>query len=192
MANGFIASQGDRTVIGAVSEGSPADRVIGGIFTSPAGGASAFVVNELGVYCDNSGGGAGTATFRMAIYSLTGGGDLDAPVDYTTSDKDAPSSAGWVEWTGLSITIDGSTDYGIVIWCDDANFDFEGCLSPGASNGQFSGIEAGQWTWPTISGSVSYRTREYSIYAVYEAAAGGGLSIPVAMHHYTKNIGNNN
>ena len=72
MATGFITQQSDRSYPGA-STLSVGAWIFGEKFTSPAGGAAAFTVTELGVYCDGTAGGGGT--FQMAIYDTDGSGD---------------------------------------------------------------------------------------------------------------------
>ena len=185
MATGFISQQADRSYPGSSANGIGA-WIWGQKFTSPAGGAGAFNVTELGVYCDNSG-TAGGGTFQMAIYDLDGSGDLDNCVGHSgASSEQDPSSAGWVAFTGLSISIDGSTEYAICVWPDDGAFDCEGINSTGG-NVEANTSPGTPWTWPDLAGDSQSGTIDAGIYAVYEAAAGGGLSIPVAMYHYMNN-----
>lgn len=194
MATGFISQQSDRSYPGASSLGLGSGWLFGEKFTSPAGGAAAFNITELGIYCENSGAGSGAGTFQMALYDLDGSGDLDNVIGTSVGaiegdQQDAPeNSAAWIAFTGLSISVAGSTDYAIVAWPDDANFDLEGVLSGGTSNCEYNTSPGTPWTWPDLAGVSTNYAREIGIYAVYEAAA-GGISIPVVMHHLTKNIG---
>jgi hypothetical protein len=195
MAVGFITQQSDRGTVGTTSEGVPNSYLIGEKCTSPDNSPSSntacWKVTELGVYCDNSGGGAGAGTFQMAIYTVDGDGDLDELVASTgaSSEKDPPSSAGWVEWTGLDIIIDGDTPYAICVWPDDANFDFEGADVGTNEGAEYNSSPGTPWSWGDLNGVSSARSRQLPVYAVYEAAAGGGLETEIAMHHLLKNIG---
>lgn len=69
-------------------------------------------VTELGTFIQRV---FGSPEIQMGIQALDGEGDLDDNVGNTGTDSEqaVPVSEDWVEFTGLDIIIDGSTDYGI-------------------------------------------------------------------------------
>jgi len=170
MAQGFITQQSDRSVPGALDESSGNAQIIGTVFPSPAGGVGAFTVTELGAFVQR--GWFNSGTFQMAIYDLDGDGDLDNLIGSTgaSSEKDPPASEDWVEWTGLNITIDGSTNYAIVVWADDAGLSLRDCATPGDYTSERKASAGTPWTWPDLAGDSTLREYSYALYAVYEAA----------------------
>lgn len=187
MAQGFITQQGDRSTPGSGTQGVPVGAILGGIHATPAGGVGAFTVTELGAFVSAAFGGGGV--FQMAIYDLDGG-DLDNLIGSTGADseKTPNTSEQWEEWAGLSITVDGSTTYAICVWPDGSGgLQMQDIAIPGASSIEYNSQDGNQWTWPDLGGVSTNVEQSHAVYAVYEAV-GGGLSIPVAMHHLTKNI----
>ena len=145
--------------------------------TSPA---TAVKITEVGWYCDNA---TEEAKFEVGLYDDDGANAPDNLLHSDTTNAKG-TDAGWKRVTGLDWVIIGSTIYWIAVQLDN---------TATTTNSVYSSLEyehgdASQSTlldpWGTSSHSGAYY---HAFYAVWEAA--GGISIPVAMHHYTKNIG---
>lgn len=171
MAQGFLTQRSDRSAPGSTSRNAASGYIYGGKYTVP-GSSGTVTVTELGAYCDNSGAGAGAGTFSMAIYSIDGVGDLLDYIGGASSGSDPPSSAGWVEFTGLSITVNAGQEYAICVWPDDGNLDMEGLDTTGATNSngmEWNGSPGGtQWSdWPDLGGVSTHIDWDPAFYAVY-------------------------
>lgn len=142
-------------------------------FTSPA---DCGTITLIKVY--TQAGSAGTS-LKCLIHSDNAG--VPDALLATFSTASVGTSPGWVESTG-SFAASPNTVYWLASLQENINAWY---YSAGAAN-----QTAWNWDdWDTPSnpyGSSTYRNEEISIYATYTPSGGGGLPIPVAIHHYNR------
>ena len=185
MAQGFISSQGDRTTPGTGNRNIPdGGDCIAQRFQCP--GSGSVTITELGIYCDD-GGNTGTDLI-IFIYTDVAGPEPGSPVSgAVTTDLAIPASEGWIQETGLSISLTGGTWYWLGAM-SESGFQCENVDGSGSA----AVIDASN-TYPTLPDPYNVLvdvTDDLGIYAVY-SSGGGGATIPLMSHHYTKNIGAN-
>ena len=148
-------------------------------------GGTYIITNDLIMGSKNSTAAAGN------ILSITGCGYWDAgyKMQYAlydaslakvvnTSSQSMPSTGPqtWVTWNTSSEAAITAQDYWLVLWHTDAGAYFY--YDAGASNQGLSkaATYGGSGNWPATISSPTYADRQFSIYAEYKAAAGGGTS----------------
>lgn len=174
--------------------GSPSVSVGGGLAnkclvmkdTSPAGNK---IITEIGFY--NAISTNSQCNFNVGIYSDDGGSPSKPSaliVAQSTGLYVAASTAGWHQYTGLSISISASTTYWIAVGWQDVETDCK------TQYNNVSGARQGEdtITGPTLStpwsatGETFYTNYALAIYAKYEDAPASGLSIPLVQGIYRR------
>ena len=140
--------------------------------------ATAAKITEVGWWCDNA---TEEANFEVGLYDDDSGSAGDLIHVERTHAKG--TSSGWKKATGLNWVISSDTIYWIAVQLDNTATTTQenyGSHAGGPYYDYLTGVSTLPDTFSGITGSANYII---SIYAVWEAAA-GGLSIPVAMYHY--------
>jgi hypothetical protein len=142
--------------------------------TSPA---TAIKVTEMGWWCNNA---TEESNYEMAIY--TDNSDIPLNIVGAKSDTNAKgTTAGWKRVTGLTIIIIPATIYWLALQLDDTATQTD--LDRTDLGTRYS-YKSGVTTLPDPWGSASPSSvGPLAIYAVWEAAGGDGISIPVVMHN---------
>lgn len=123
----------------------------------------------------------GTASGKAAVYDLSGG-HPDNRVGLTNSNDSITETFQWYEFTFASSVSLTAADYGLCVkpastW--QYKYD-SGDTDQLHYNGDYNAGDPLD-PWPGCSGHYSQKMSIYCSYTV----SGGGLSIPVAMHHYS-------
>jgi hypothetical protein len=155
-------------------------------YATPTGGNGTG--DSIHVYCYETVGG--TVEFTTGIYND------DSPITLVTNGateaKDIPTSAAWETFnfgTGPSIT--DSTTYVLAMHMGGSGRFFYLSEVPGSRGLNDSGETYSSGSMPTnFSPNSSDYNRKIAIYCTYTPSGAGGLSIPVAMHHYKQMAGN--
>lgn len=156
-----------RTTAGAtVSGGGGTDYVYGNTYTS---GSNPGTLVKLTAYLQ---GYAAGQRCKAAIYSGT------TLLGVSTNELSGFGAKGWYDFTFSGETIAASTDYTLVMFLENAGWVFYKDNTAGSA--LYQAIVYGDFPNPATFTGLS---RYYSIYATYTESVGGGISIPVVMHH---------
>ena len=180
MAQGFLTQQSDRSVPGALDESLANNTLYAAIHTSPAGGVGAWKITEIGCFIEGT---WGSPEAQMAMYDLDGVGDLNDTVGTTGTDSELPlpDPEDWLGWTGLDITVDGSTDYGIAVWIFGGGSSLRDGANPGSSSIEYNTSPGTAWEWPNLAGDSTLRTRVPSTDSVFSNATKSTSSVRFRM-----------
>ena len=180
-ANGFVTVSPDARYGDA--EGSfPASFVLAAKFTAP--GSGALNITEIGIYSYSS----STGHLHLAIWTHDAGNDCPESI-VANSDTGEFASTGSMAKLSHSYGTEPVLTGGNIYWLTFIG-DFDNAhpsrFASGGNAVYVTGITYPTWPTGTQWESHTDQTVDYSLYAVYETAPSGGLSLPIAMAYYSR------
>lgn len=123
--------------------------------------------------------------FRAGVYTESSDAP-DSPVDTELTGVAAPNPAAWTDNANLAgNAVLASTNYYSCIWLEGGTGVIRIYYDNVESDSSYKNLTYSGGSWPDpFSETGGWTSRCYSIYTTYtEGGGGGGISIPVVMHH---------